>query len=121
MQAAQQHTRLLPVASLLFAATMWGVFWIPLRWLEALGLGGVWVTLLIYTGTLIYAVPLIILHRREITQSPGLLIGIALSSGWCNTSFILALLEGEVVRVILLFYLSPVWATLLARLFLKEK
>ena len=28
--------------------------------------------------------------------------------------FVLALLEGEVVRVMILFYLSPVWATLLA-------
>lgn len=120
MQAGAQHTRLLPVASLLFAATMWGVFWVPLRWLEGLGLGGIWLTLLIYTGTLVFAIPLVVMHRKEIGGSSGLLAGLALSSGWCNTSFILALLDGEVVRVILLFYLSPVWATILARVFLKE-
>ncbi len=120
MHASLQNTRVMPVLSLLFAATMWGIFWYPLRWLEGLGLQGVWMTLLIYCGTLIYALPIIYLHRKEIGQSPGLLVGVALSSGWCNTSFILALLDGEVVRVILLFYLSPVWATLLARIFLNE-
>ena len=44
-----------------------------------------------------------------------------ISSGWCNTAFILAILDGEILRVILLFYLSPVWATILARLVLKEQ
>lgn len=121
MQATSQHTSVFAVASLLFSATLWGVFWYPLRWLESLGLQGVWITFLIYSGTLIYCIPIVLRYRDEFLRSPLLLFLIALSSGWCNTSFILAMLEGEVVRVILLFYLSPVWATLLARLILKEK
>jgi len=43
------------------------------------------------------------------------------SAGWCNVAFILAVLEGTVVRVLLLFYLSPIWAVLLAWLFLGER
>lgn len=121
MQATSQHTSVFAVASLLFSATLWGVFWYPLRWLESMGLQGVWITFLIYSGTLIYCIPIILRYRDEFARSPLLLFLIALSSGWCNTSFILAMLEGEVVRVILLFYLSPVWATLLARLILKEQ
>jgi len=121
MQAPSQHTPILPVLSLIFAATMWGIFWIPLRWLEQQGLHGLTVTILIYSGTLIYIIPVLFRNFGELSKSPGLLIGIIISSGWCNTSFILALLEGEVVRVILLFYLSPVWSTLFARFVLKEK
>lgn len=121
MQANAQHTSVFAIASLLFSATLWGVFWFPLRWLESLGLQGLWITFLIYSGTLIYCFPIILRHRSEFVRSPILLLLIALSSGWCNTAFILAMLEGEVVRVILLFYLSPVWATLLARLVLKEQ
>ena len=120
MHAAPQHTPVLPVVSLLLAATMWGVIWIPLRWLEQQGLQGLSLTLLVYLGTLIYIVPILVRRFAELAITPGLLFGIMLCSGWCNTAFILAILEGEVVRVILLFYLSPVWATLLARFVLKE-
>ena len=121
MQATSHHTSIMPVISLLFAATMWGLFWIPLRWLEKQGLHGLTVTLLIYAGTLVYILPVVYRNYRELAKSPALLTGVLLSSGWCNTSFILALLEGEVVRVILLFYLSPIWSTLLAKFVLKEE
>jgi drug/metabolite transporter (DMT)-like permease len=48
----------------------------------------------------------------------GLLL---LSGGWTNIAFVLAILRGNVLRVLLLFYLSPLWATLLGWAFLKEK
>lgn len=121
MQADSQHTSVFTVVSLLLAATLWGIFWFPLRWLEQQGLHGVWITFLIYCGTLIYCIPILIRWRREFQRQPVLLALIALCSGWCNTAFILAVLDGEVVRVVLLFYLSPVWATILARLVLKEQ
>ena len=120
MQASSQHTSVFAVASLLVSATLWGVFWYPLRWLEHHGLHGVWITFLIYCGTLVYCIPIILRQRQEFARQPVLLLLIGLSSGWCNTAFILAMLDGEVVRIVLLFYLSPVWATLLARLVLKE-
>ncbi len=121
MQLKTTHTPVLAVLSLLLASTLWGVYWYPLRQLIGLGLDGPWIVLLVYSGTLLY-VPFL-LHRRwqELNRSPGLLISIALASGICNTLFILGVLEGNVVRVTLLFFLSPVWATLLAYFFLKEE
>ena len=113
-----------PVFSLLLAGTLWGAFWFPLRWLEQFGLSGLWQTFFIYTGTL--WVIILVLWRRafilkdELSRAPWLLLFMALASGWCNTAFILAMLEGEVMRVLLLFYLSPLWATLIGWLFLKE-
>jgi len=120
MHARTQHTSRFAIVCLLSAATLWGIFWYPLRWLEQYGLHGVWITFLIYCGTLVYSIPILFMRRHEFLLQPGKLLLISLSSGWCNTAFILAMIEGEVVRVVLLFYLSPLWATLLARLVLKE-
>lgn len=110
-----------PVASLLLAATLWGVLWYPLRRLEAHGLAGLWATLIIYGAALAVA-PL--LFRGRPLRAPGQygwLAGLAAASGWCNVAFILAVLNGTVVRVLLLFYLSPLWAVLLGRWLLGER
>ncbi|OYV35539.1 MAG: EamA family transporter, partial [Thiomonas sp. 20-64-5] len=47
--------------------------------------------------------------------------GILLASGATNAAFNWGVTEGDVVRVVLLFYLMPVWATLLARWLLDER
>jgi len=116
-----QHTAVLPVLALLVTATLWGIFWIPLRWLDSLGLGGTLATFLIYVGAFALALPILIAKRTEWLVQPGYLLGILLSSGWTNTAFILAIIDGEIMRVILLFYLSPLWSTLLARVVLREQ
>ena len=114
-------SRLLPVLGLLTAATLWGVFWYPLRWLEDQGLSGLWSSLLLYAGTAV-AWPFLLRSRMdEWARAPGWLLLVALGSGWTNIAFVLAMLEGEVMRVLLLFYLSPLWATLLGWLFLHER
>lgn len=43
-----------------------------------------------------------------------------LAAGWTNLSYVLAVIDGEVMRVLLLFYLSPLWTLLLAKLLLDE-
>lgn len=112
---------LLPVFLLLFSASMWGLIWYPLRILEHHGLSGLWATLIMYAAALVPALFLIGGRRREFAQHPVLLLLIALGNAWCNVAFILAVLDGTVVRVLLLFYLSPVWATLLGMLLLDER
>ena len=46
------ENRLLPVLSLLFTATLWGVVWYPLRLLEEQGLVGAWSALISYAAAL---------------------------------------------------------------------
>ncbi len=126
MQSIKQSSRpanlpaLLPVFSLLLSATLWGLFWYPLRLLEEGGLSGLWSTLLIYLGTLPVLFYLLRGRYHEFRQTPWLLVGLALASGWCNVAFVLAILDGNIVRVLLLFYLSPFWATLIGWWFLGE-
>lgn len=114
-------TLLLASACLLFAATLWGVFWYPLRWLDSQGVDGLWATLLIYIGTSVYFIPYFKKSYKDICKSPWLMFLLAIFAGWTNIAFFLAVIDGEVVRVLLLFYMSPIWATILAYFILNER
>lgn len=111
----------MPVAALLAGATLWGVVWYPMRLLEQAGLSGLWLALLLYGAALIPGLALAWREFPWLGRRPGLLFWIALTAGWTNLAFILAILDGNVMRVLLLFYLSPVWAVLLGWLFLRER
>jgi len=117
---SKSGSNVLPVILLLCGATCWGVLWYPLRWLEDGGISGLWSTLIIYGSALVVGLPWL-LPRRAVLHDAGPLTVMALASGWCNVSFILAVLDGHVVRVILLFYLSPLWTVVLGRFLLHER
>jgi len=109
------------ILALLATAFFWGLLWFPMRWLEQHGVPGLWATGVLFASALVLGAPLLWRDRGQMALRPGLLLGLALAGGWCNTAFILAVLDGQVVRVMLLFYLSPVWAVLLARILLGER
>ncbi len=111
----------LPVIGLFVAATLWGVFWYPLRLLDAQGLTGLWATFLIYSSALLVGLPVLWLRRAVLLEYRWLMLGIALANGWCNIAFILAVLEGPIVRMLLLFYLSPLWTVMLGVILLNER
>ena len=117
--AGSGKARLFPYAALLANAFFWGVSWWPFRQLNDRGLHSLWATCFIYA----IAVIIITLWRPRawtmLLSYPGVM-WIMVVSGVNNVAFNWAVQEGEVVRVILLFYMMPVWATLLARWLLKE-
>lgn len=109
-----------PVLSLLFGASLWGISWWPFRLLKDQGLEGAWVALVIYAAALCVGLFWLSKHLYHFKKQPWLMGLLVLSAGWTNVAFVLAMLEGNIMRVLLLFYLSPLWAVLLARIFLKE-
>lgn len=111
----------LPVLSLLFSATLWGIVWYPLRLLEAQGLSGLWSAAISYGAALLVSLGMFVRERRSLRGNVFLLILLSLVAGWCNVAFIMAVLDGAVVRVLLLFYLSPFWAVCLGWLMLDER
>jgi drug/metabolite transporter (DMT)-like permease len=110
----------LPVAALVLNAFIWGVSWWPFRHLQALGLHPLWATTLIY----VFALTCIVLWRpgawRGFFQHPQLFF-LLVAAGLTNVGFNWAVAIGDVVRVVLLFYLMPAWTVLLAWLLLGEK
>jgi len=106
--------------ALVFNALVWGTSWWPFRWLQTAGLHPLWATALIYTlaSTVIVAV-----RPRafgQVARTPALWLLVA-AAGTTNAAFNWGVVIGDVVRVVLLFYLMPLWTVLLARLLLGER
>ncbi len=110
-----------PVLSLLFAATFWGIVWYPLRLLEDAGLSGPWLMAAGYSAAFITLALARWPGFQALEKRPALAALMALAAGWTNLGFVLAMLEGTVARVLILFYLSPLWSVLLGRVFLHEQ
>ena len=108
-----------PAAALTLNALVWGTSWWPLRQLAERGLHPLWATAIIYA----VAVGVILLLRpgalAQLLRTPVLWV-LMLAAGTTNAAFNWGVVAGDVVRVVLLFYLMPLWTVLLARALLRE-
>ena len=111
---------LLPVAALVCNAFVWGVSWWPFRELQSLGLHPLWSTALVYFFCLACISAWRPAAWRSFVQHPQLW-WLALAAGLTNVGFNWAVTVGDVVRVVLLFYLMPAWSVLLAWLLLGDR
>ncbi len=110
----------LPSLAVAFAAVAWGLWWIPVRRLAEGGLHGDWASLAIFGVTAAAMMPFILARRHRLMSGGFDLLLSGASFGVMMVLWNHAVLIGEIVRVVLLFYLSPVWATLLAAIMLRE-
>lgn len=113
--------KLLAVSGLLSGAVVWGLIWYPYRLLAEAGISGSLSSLLTYIIAL--ALGLIFFRGAfsQLSRAGWLPILIGISAGWTNLAYVLAVIDGEIMRVLLLFYLSPFWTVIFARLLLHEK
>ncbi len=109
------------ITGLLSGAAVWGMIWYPFRILEHAGVSGALASFLAYSIALIIGLLVSgpIWRELRVAGRWGLLLTI--SAGWTNFGYVLAILDGEVMRVLLLFYLAPLWTVIFARWFLGEK
>ena len=110
----------LAVGALVLNALVWGVSWWPFRQLQGHGLHPLWATALMY---LMIAAGLLAVRFnawRGLVAHPQLWL-LGLVAGMTNIGFNWAVTVGDVVRVVLLFYLMPAWSVLVAWLLLDEK
>jgi len=110
---------LLPALALTLNSLVWGVSWWPFRQLQAQGLHPLWATVVVY----LVAVAVIAVARPrafgQVLRTPALWV-LVLAAGTTNAAFNWGVAIGDVVRVVLLCYLMPLWVVLLARLLLNE-
>lgn len=112
---------LFPSAVIFVAASVWGAYWIPLRGLEASGFAAGWAV------TLFNAIPLLVLVPWLALQGPGgrtklgacCLVGFAVGGGMAF--YAMGLILSGVVRATMLFYLTPIWSTLIGAMWLDER
>jgi drug/metabolite transporter (DMT)-like permease len=104
-----------------FAGLLWGLFWLPMRWLGEMGLEGAWPGAFVYAASFVLLLPVIPLRWANLRRfwRPLALVGLFTGAAFAcySTSFLLT----DVVRTILLFYLTPVWSTILGFLLLGER
>ena len=103
------------------SAAIWGLYWIPLRYLQEQGMEGIFAVALLHIPALL---PLLLIvglkwqgHRGYWRKT--LLIGLFTGLGIALYSS--GVVYSSVVRATLLFYLTPVWATIIEIIWLKEK
>ncbi|WP_127112016.1 DMT family transporter [Shimia sediminis] len=103
------------------SASAWGLYWIPLRALDEQGVGGSWaVALLNAPAALVLAVIVLFqlqAHRGHMRDAAA----IGLATGLGLALYGIGIAHTTVMRATLLFYLTPVWATLIGIVWLEEK
>ena len=111
----------MPSLGIAFGAALWGLFWIPIRGIEAAGVPAFWTSTLVFAAGLLLVLPVALpnlrrsaAHAREILL-PAMLAGLAFAL------YTVSLNLTEVVRALLLFYITPLWSTLLGVIVLKER
>jgi len=110
----------LPIFSLLFGAFVWGIIWYPYRLMAQAGVSGIYSSLYVFILTIAIALPYFYITKKKVPIWSKDFWLLALVAGYTNISYVLAVIDGEVVRVMLLFYLSPVWTIFLAHFMLNE-
>ncbi|HQN65820.1 MAG TPA: DMT family transporter [Methylophilus sp.] len=109
------------VFGLLYGALCWGLIWYPYRLMDQAGISGIASSFYTYCIALLMGAAMFCRRWDRVHLLPKSVVWLSLVAGWTNLSYVLAVINGEVMRVMLLFYLSPLWTLLLAHFWLKEQ
>ena len=105
---------------LALSAGVWGLYWLPLRSIEELGVSASWSVVLFNACPLVVLVPLLLFNYQQLKGLVGPTILVGLMIGIAFNLYANGLLETTVARATLLYYLTPIWSTLLGVVWLSE-
>lgn len=103
--------------SIFFSASVWGLFWIPLRYFDESGVHSLWAVAYINIAASLIALPVAIYWGKVKREHFKWFFIMGLGMGAANIFYFAGIILSDVVRVTFLFYLLPIWATLFAKLF----
>jgi len=106
--------------SIALSAALWGLFWIPLRFLDEHGVTGLWAVVLVMVAVCLPATLMLVLTNKLHTLKSGHTWFIGSALGLSIVLYFTGVIVSDVIRVIFLFYLLPIWTTLAARVVYKE-
>ena len=99
----------------------WGLYWLPLRSIEQSGIVGSWSIVLVNACPLIILVPLIFFNLDKFKKYPKPILFAGIMIGAAFTFYANGLVQTSVIRATLLFYLSPIWSTIIGIIWLNER
>ncbi|SAK53874.1 DMT family transporter [Caballeronia ptereochthonis] len=109
-----------PTLAIMLGASVWGLVWYPMRMLAAMGLTG---TAASATTSGAACVFVLLVKRRSISTLSWhwLLVALGVAAGVTSIGFVWGAIHGQVMRVLLLFYLTPAWTAIFAHFILKDR
>lgn len=113
-----QHASRFTGTAVVAVGALWGLYWLPLRRLDALTTAGPWATLAAVALGCALLAPLAWAGRARLRGADRRALASLALGGAAFVLYSNGLLYGQVAVVILLFYLTPIWSTLIARFWL---
>ena len=113
----QRHALLI----IFLASSFWGVLWVPMRHIEAMGLSGLWVVVLFHFLPAFAMLPLIVRTAPSSGSDWGraAVAGALMGAGFAL--YALGLVVASVTKTVILFYMTPIWSTVIAYFVLRER
>jgi drug/metabolite transporter (DMT)-like permease len=113
----QRHALLI----IFLASSFWGVLWVPMRHIEAMGLSGLWVVVLFHFLPALAMLPLIVRTAPSSGSDWGraAVAGALMGAGFAL--YALGLVVASVTKTVILFYMTPIWSTVIAYFVLRER
>ncbi len=121
MNSNAEMTPRLAVLVLFLSSAGWGLTWLPIKALSNMGLDGKHLVFIAFFSGALLLSPCLYRQRRYWRKKIAVMLMIAFAGGFANASFQSAIYHGDVLRVMILFYLLPVWSVIGGRVFLGEK
>ena len=109
------------ITGLLSGAAVWGMVWYPFRILEHAGISAMLSSFFTYVIALTIGLFISGPLWRELRVAGWWGVLLITCAGWTNFGYVQAIVEGEVMRVLLLFYLAPLWTIFFAHFLLGER
>jgi drug/metabolite transporter (DMT)-like permease len=106
------------VLALVGGTLVWGTIWYPYRALSEAGFGALSASLLTYLVAL--ALALLMFGREGLVRPDLELVVLGLAAGLTNVGYVWATNHGVILRVLLLFYMMPVWTVVFSWLLLGQ-
>ena len=115
-----RNSVLLPSIAVAGSGALWGLFWIPVRQLDDVGVSAAWTSLITFgVAGFAFGIAFFLLYLRTGQISWTTLIT-GLIGGCCIVFYAIAFVLTEVVKTVLLMYLTPIWSIILGRFMLNE-
>jgi drug/metabolite transporter (DMT)-like permease len=109
------RTTLLATAIVVATGVLWGFYWLPVRALTGMGLPGALGTVAITLAAALILSPVALARWRRLRSAdPVALVAVALG-GVAFALYSVGFVYGRVAIIILLYFLTPVWSTLIGR------
>ena len=106
---------------LIISAIGWGITWLPIKLINEMGLDSMHLILIAFLSGAIVSLPWLFRQHALWKSSLGFMLMIGIAGGFANSAFQTAIVHGDVIRVMILFYMLPVWSVIGGRIFLQEK